>query len=92
MRIILDCFWLLSAVIEYAIHNNVYKLFKENTGENLDTTDEIPKRLVDFGFEKYSKMSKASSFIECPRVNYEPIFPVNKVTIQYLPSKKYYSF
>jgi hypothetical protein len=86
----LDCFWLLSAFIEYSIHNNVYRLFKERTAENFENNEPLPKRLLDLGFEKYSKLSKTlSSFLECPKFDFEPNYPINRVTIQNLPSKKY---
>jgi hypothetical protein len=88
-----DCFWLLSALIEFAHHNIVYSAFKETTSENFEPNgnDQV-KRATDSKFSKYSKiMGSNGEFNEleqCQKPLFEPEFPIRSVPVQQIPNKK----
>ena len=90
-----DCFWLLSAIIEFTHHSNLYSAFKETTSESFQSTAAdallMPSRVDDLKFFKYSKVMKAngetSNLEECSKSIYEPEYPIKMIPTQSIPNK-----
>ena len=70
----------------------MYRLFKESLAEDFINSDSTPKRF-DLGLNKYSKFSPTNALINsiltCLIADFEPNFYINKVPMQFLPTKKY---
>lgn len=53
-----DCFWLLDALLAYAVTGEVPKIIIDNSGPPLEANDfERPQKLKDSNFYKHSKVS-----------------------------------
>jgi hypothetical protein len=96
---IIDCFWLLSAFIEYTSYNLLYSGFKESSLINFDESyinSNSPKRFAKSNMQNYSKIVKETkndndiSYIEleCKKINFEPDFPINNIPIKNIPKKE----
>ena len=84
-----DCFWLLSAIVEYACHNVIYSPFKENQENQAqrDANGKLPKKINSQAFSKYSKVDRNKQ-IECKAVEYSTEYPIDTVPDRYLPKKE----
>ena len=90
-----DCFWLLSAMLEYAHHNVLYAGFRETNSETFQNKNQnavVVKRSYDENFYKYSKiLRKNNTFVldTCESFNYEPdTFSKSKNYSQRTPNKE----
>jgi membrane-bound transcription factor site-1 protease len=90
-----DCFWLLSAMLEYAHHNFLYPGFKETTSEVFEMGNQhllMPTRSYeDENFAKYSKVLKQNgSFVleKCYQFTAEPEFHSKIKSKKSRPTKK----
>ena len=88
-----DCYWLLSAMLEYALHKNVYKAFKETTSDNFKNSDHVntPKPINMNIFAEYSKFSNKEATAEalkCDIVNYEKEHLIDKIPAELYPNQK----
>ncbi|CAF0772169.1 unnamed protein product [Brachionus calyciflorus] len=82
-----DCFWLLSALIEFATHNVLYSAFKESTSENFESKNyKQILRLEKTGFENYSKILD-KEFLACKKWQDEPEYPIDSVLENELPNQ-----
>ncbi len=99
----IDCFWLLSAFIEYACYNLLYSGFKEvnrNQLQNAYSNKHLPRRFSDSNIHNYSKIvvnekvSKNGNLLytyadlECKKPHLEPNFPINSIPAKSLPKKE----
>ena len=63
--------------MEYACNNITSKILTESTSEffNEPKNIELPKRMNNTNFEKYSKVK---STVECPKTVFETPIPINE--------------
>lgn len=83
----MDCFWLLSAVIEFAAHNLVYSEFNEVSSENFNQDYVIPQRIENSSLLNYSK---TESVLDCEEITFEKENWLKKIAIKDFPNKKYF--
>lgn len=91
-----DCFWLLSALLEFTLHNNVFRHFKKTNTRNFHSSKKNVERV---NFEKFSQHSKIydknlrSTIKQCRKTDYEKEYPIEKIPLELYPSKEnYYNF
>lgn len=87
-----DCFWLISALIEYASHNVLYSAFKESSSENFINQNFEIERLKNSEFESHSKILSKNReiYLHCPILDYESNFYIDLVDEVFLPNKRYF--
>lgn len=86
-----DCFWLISALIEYSSHNVLYSAFKESNTENfLNKNFKKIERLKKSDFESYSKILSKNHhmYLQCPEDNNEKHEFIEYVEEIFFPSEK----
>uniref|UniRef100_A0A8W8JSW4 Membrane-bound transcription factor site-1 protease n=1 Tax=Magallana gigas TaxID=29159 RepID=A0A8W8JSW4_MAGGI len=79
-----DCFWMLSAILEYTAYNNLVQLFS-NQDKAVISPMELPNRMEGNHLHRYSKVleghlgtARSRILPTCPRVIYAPSHPINK--------------
>ncbi|XP_056009187.1 membrane-bound transcription factor site-1 protease-like isoform X2 [Ostrea edulis] len=79
-----DCFWMLSAILEYTAYNNLVQLFSNQDKVVLPPVD-LPNRMEGNHLHRYSKVieghlgtARSRILPTCPRVIYAPSHPINK--------------
>lgn len=91
-----DCFWLLSAILEYTNYNNLFTGFKESTSEHFENKNKnsMPTRPPGSTFYKYSKLMQqngqlVSNLPDCPvSSHYEPSHPIQFIPTSLIPNKE----
>lgn len=86
-----DCFWLISALIEYASHNVIYSAFKEPNSENFifENFKKI-ERLNNSEFKIHSKILSKNRdvYLQCPNFIYKSNTKIDYVDNYFFPNKR----
>ncbi len=83
-----DCFWLLSAIIEYACHNVIYSPFKENQNQApMIASGQLPQKINSQAFNKFSKVDRNKQ-VKCLAIEYSTQYAIDTIPDKYIPKKE----
>lgn len=84
---LIDCFWLLSAIIEYACHNLVFSGFKETNSLSFESRDDLVVKSPNDNLKNYSKILGREE-MTCRRLEFSAPKSIKEVSSDNVPTKK----
>lgn len=79
-----DCFWMLSALLEFTSHNNMPPVFADHEQKPLPPVQEMPQRMEGNHLHRYSKVieghlgtPRSRPLPTCPNLVWAKPFPLN---------------